>query len=62
MDDEQFQELMQGLAFLSIQVTRLYDVMLASIDGKQQYDLLKLHADGGTNSPAPVLSENLWQE
>ena len=61
MDEAQWDELMQALAVLTIQVTRLVDFAGAGEVPVDRIAALKAHKRGGVVSPEPRFNKDVWR-
>ncbi len=61
--EERIEALEQAVGGLFIQLARIYDVLIVSMDNEEKRDqLLKIHGDGGLLSGVPWMNEETYKE
>lgn len=63
MASGELEAVQQAMAGMFIQLARIYDVLIVSMDNEEKRDqLLKIHAEGGLLTGSPWLNDETYKE
>jgi len=61
--EERLESLEQAVGGLFIQLARIYDVLIVSMESEEKRDqLLKIHSEGGLLTGVPWMNEETYKE